>query len=271
MVGGRVILVAAMCTIGAVGCLIDFDGYRTGPGATEGQGGSDNDASAGSGGSGGGMSGNGGSTGIGGSNEGGQTGAGGGQSGAGGSATGGSGGASTGGTGGSGGTCGFNFCAVNTNAPPQGCSPCQQAVCNGSGLTTCCNNAWDFLCVVEAAALPECSCGQTKCSSAFATPTTGTCVTSGTCNPVAVTGCSGGSQCVVDADYQQESYKCQTIGDRTMCQTCNPSASSNCATALSCIVGRCARMCCTATDCPIGMSCRKDVLIGEVGVCIGAN
>jgi len=195
------------------------------------------------------------------------------------SETGGTGGTQTGGTGGTGGTgtggtggttCpDFEHCQPSS-APAPACGVCAQYVCKD--LPHCCDDIWDWMCVIQAQTLGECQCKGLVCTSpTFPTPSAGACVSSiAYCNPLKAGAPCGEQQCVVNAELGQLQFQCLPIGEVPACGPCNPPAGKNCDRGFSCVAGTCVRPCCGAQDCGPDSECAPSLLPGSndgLGIC----
>ncbi len=188
--------------------------------------------------------------------------------GTGGTQTGGTGGTGTGGTGGS--TCpDFEHCQPSS-APAPACGLCAQYLCED--LPHCCDDIWDWMCVLQAQSLGECQCKGLVCTPpTFPTPSAGACVSSSAyCNPLKEGAPCGEKQCVVNADLGQLKYECAPTGEVPACAPCNPPAGKNCERGLSCVAGACVRLCCSEQDCGPEGVCAPGILPGSndgLGIC----
>ena len=189
------------------------------------------------------------------------------------SETGGTGGTQNGGTGGTG-TGGtscpdFDHCQPSS-APAPACGVCAQYVCED--LPHCCDEIWDWMCVLQAQTLGECQCKGLVCTSpTFPTPSAGACVpSSADCNPLKSGAPCGEQQCVVNADFGQLQFQCLPIGEVPACDPCNPPVGKHCDRGFSCVAGTCVRLCCTEQDCGPEGACAPSLLPGShdgLGIC----
>ena len=186
------------------------------------------------------------------------------------SETGGTGGTQTGGTGGTGTTCpGFDHCQPSS-APAPACGICAKYVCED--LPHCCDDIWDWMCVLEAQTLGECQCKGLVCTPpTFPMPSAGACVPdSSFCNPLIPGGPCGQQQCAVNADLGQLKYQCAPIGEVPACDPCNSTMGKSCGLGFSCVAGMCVRPCCSAQDCGPEGECAPSLLPGSndgLGIC----